>query len=335
MVEGVPGAGKTLYALEQIVAALRAGKHVWTNVRLKSHWPAVVVRYGWRSKLWSAERLYEEAWRVRDRVHYISSADQLPQTVGAEGSRLMVFDEAQLEFNCRESKDRGKAFLLWFSQHRKFGFDVLLIAQDYKMVDRQVRTLAEQVVTSYNLARWTVSFLFLFTVPVGPLVRALVGPLFLRRARYADGLPNAVLWREMSTVPRTVATLYDTTQVYGVGNLARVEKHGDDYSRRNGGVSLDAPVTVGWRAWSNDEDEATRTPVQPPYTVLPVSGDDFGYPPEVVSRETGGREASESRERLAAPLEIDTAEQLRKTEGGRRLVDLLRERARQPAAMRA
>lgn len=56
----------------------------------------------------------------------------------------LVIDECQLLFNSRlwTQKDR-LAWLEFFSQHRKFGYRVIFIAQSAKMVDNQFRMLIE------------------------------------------------------------------------------------------------------------------------------------------------------------------------------------------------
>lgn len=61
-----------------------------------------------------------------------------------EGELLLIIDESQLLFNSREwgKSDRG-LWLSFFSQHRKLGFDVILIAQNDRMLDRQIRSLIE------------------------------------------------------------------------------------------------------------------------------------------------------------------------------------------------
>lgn len=56
----------------------------------------------------------------------------------------LVLDECQLLFNSRlwTSKDRI-AWLEFFSQHRKYGYKVIFVAQSAKMVDNQFRMLIE------------------------------------------------------------------------------------------------------------------------------------------------------------------------------------------------
>jgi zona occludens toxin len=61
-----------------------------------------------------------------------------------EGSLLLVIDECQLIFNAREWNIKGRAdWLSFFTQHRKFGYDIILVAQFDRMIDRQIRALIE------------------------------------------------------------------------------------------------------------------------------------------------------------------------------------------------
>lgn len=57
---------------------------------------------------------------------------------------ILIIDECQLLFNSRRwnSKDR-LAWLEFLSQHRKYGYKIILIAQSAKMIDNQFRMLVE------------------------------------------------------------------------------------------------------------------------------------------------------------------------------------------------
>lgn len=61
-----------------------------------------------------------------------------------EGSFLLVIDEAQRIFNSRtwNNKDRND-WITFFAEHRHLGFDIILIAQNDRMLDRQIRALIE------------------------------------------------------------------------------------------------------------------------------------------------------------------------------------------------
>ena len=61
-----------------------------------------------------------------------------------EGEILLVIDECQLLFNSRDWGRRNRAqWCSFFSQHRKFGYEVVLVAQMDRMLDRQIRGLIE------------------------------------------------------------------------------------------------------------------------------------------------------------------------------------------------
>lgn len=61
-----------------------------------------------------------------------------------EGGIRLYIDEAQLLFNAREWQQNGRAdWISFFTQHRKYGYDIYLVAQFDRMLDRQVRSLLE------------------------------------------------------------------------------------------------------------------------------------------------------------------------------------------------
>lgn len=61
-----------------------------------------------------------------------------------EGAIKLYIDECQLVFNAREWNIKGRAeWLSFFTQHRHLGYDIYLVAQFDRMVDRQIRSLIE------------------------------------------------------------------------------------------------------------------------------------------------------------------------------------------------
>lgn len=83
-----------------------------------------------------------------------------------EDSILLVIDECQLLFNSRDWQQKGRAdWLSFFTQHRKLGYKVLLIAQSDRMIDKQIRSLIEYEYThrkmsNYGWQGWLMSLLF-------------------------------------------------------------------------------------------------------------------------------------------------------------------------------
>jgi zona occludens toxin (predicted ATPase) len=61
-----------------------------------------------------------------------------------EGSIRLYIDECQIIFNSRSWNESGRsAWIKFFTQHRKLGYDVVLVAQFDSMVDKQIRSLIE------------------------------------------------------------------------------------------------------------------------------------------------------------------------------------------------
>lgn len=79
-----------------------------------------------------------------------------------EGAIRLYIDECQLLFNAREWNVKGrKEWLSFFTQHRKYGYDIFLVAQFDRMIDRQIRSLIEYEYIHRkvkNFGRWGMFF---------------------------------------------------------------------------------------------------------------------------------------------------------------------------------
>lgn len=61
-----------------------------------------------------------------------------------EDSIFLFIDESQLLFNSRDWNSAGrKEWLSFFTQHRKYGYNIVLVAQFDLMLDKQIRSLIE------------------------------------------------------------------------------------------------------------------------------------------------------------------------------------------------
>lgn len=134
---GTPGTGKSLHAAHEIRQTLNRHnpRPVIGNFKLDALAP---VKHGEMFSYYPNNELTpdllvdfaDDCWSKRDffREDYIT----------------FVADECQLLWNSRlwTQKDRI-AWLEFFSQHRKYGYKVIFIAQSAKMVDNQFRMLIE------------------------------------------------------------------------------------------------------------------------------------------------------------------------------------------------
>lgn len=114
-----------------------------------------------------------------------------------EDEILLVIDECQILFNAREwgRKNSNRAeWCSFFTQHRKLGYEIVLIAQFDRMLDRQIRSLIEyewvhRKVSNFGINGKLMSLLFfgkLFvTVKVWYPMKEKVGSeFFVARKKY-------------------------------------------------------------------------------------------------------------------------------------------------------
>lgn len=134
---GTPGSGKSLHTAERLYYWLRIGKPAICNFDIdlkkvsKKHWKNLKFEY-----------LPNEKITVKFLIEYARKYWNGKQ-IREEGI-MLVIDEAQLLFNAREWAKTGRAdWLSFFSQHRKYGYHIILVAQYDRMIDRQIRSLIE------------------------------------------------------------------------------------------------------------------------------------------------------------------------------------------------
>jgi hypothetical protein len=201
-----PGGGKSYTSVNLIVEAILAGKCVAGNVELVGDWPQRIARRHWPFwiRRFARKRFLDHA---RDRYHFSEDLEELfnIRLDGKGESRgLMVLDEAHNWMNARSwSKGDRAEIVRFFSQHRKFGWDVELIAQDAEMIDKQVRVLAEYIAYGRNLkkAKWGGVRLFPFN-------------LFLVVVCW-HASRRVVVERKLYRLRRWVANLYDHEATFG------------------------------------------------------------------------------------------------------------------------
>lgn len=219
VMQGTPGSGKSAAAVARALLHIRKGGVVAANFSLVDGWADVLSK----KHIWSMfddQFRYENAlsywkrfYRV-DSVSGIKSINPRAEAVGmykddggySEGQGLLILDECQLIFNSRKW-DKNMQWIEFFTQHRKLGWHVLLIAHTIEMVDSQIRPLAEYESRFRNLQKVKIPVVGL---PVSPV------PLFLVIRRYA-GLgagASVVADRDLYPLPLWAARLYDSLLVF-------------------------------------------------------------------------------------------------------------------------
>lgn len=145
---GTPGSGKSYHVAQYVYNALR-----YRNVRILSN-----CEYDF-----SGTRCHSERYNYIDIRDFTVDActqfcvESIRLSGGKirEGMSLIIIDEAQLLYNARNWQQTDKAgWLQFYSQHRKYGCDIILISQSDGMLDKQIRSLIEYNIIHRKVSRF-------------------------------------------------------------------------------------------------------------------------------------------------------------------------------------
>lgn len=229
--QGTPGSGKSAVAVARAMMHLKKGGVVAANFSLVDGWAETVASKMLISRLpfgLGDEYRHKKACSLHGRYFRVDSLDAIrsinPRELAvdlyedkggySEGAGLLILDEAQLVFNSRKWQD-NLPWIEFFTQHRKLGWNVVLIAHTQEMIDSQIRPLAEYESRFRNLQKIKFPILGL---PLSPF------PMFLVIKRYA-GLgagASVVADRDVFPLPLWAAKLYDSLEVFSFRNDADV-----------------------------------------------------------------------------------------------------------------
>lgn len=189
---GTPGSGKSLYACYNIIHKLKSGKGVIANFNIDiSYFKKRKVKFTY---------IDNSDLSVKFLVDYAKKNHKPNQ----EGQTWLYIDEASILFNSREwDKSNRKDWIKFFQQHRKLGFEVVLICQQDRMLDRQIRAFIE---TEYKFRSIKNYKLF------GSILNVAFGGLFLKVEYWYPCKLRCS--SEMFTYDKRKAELYDTYSIF-------------------------------------------------------------------------------------------------------------------------
>jgi len=131
---GTPGSGKSLHTASVIYWTLKRGRPVIANFPIDT------------GKIKGMKGEFQEVTNdtLTPSFLYEYSNNYFHGGRTKESEILLVIDECQLMFNARDWNIEGRReWASFFTQHRKPGYDVILVAQFDRMIDRQIRSLIE------------------------------------------------------------------------------------------------------------------------------------------------------------------------------------------------
>lgn len=219
LIQGTPGSGKSAIALVMGLSHLCSGGAFAANFDLVEDWAFLLSGLNFRVRLGLSDRI-ERANTLRKRCFRIGTADTIfdlstrlstcglsPEYAAKrEGKGLLILDEAQLIFNSRQWSS-NRQWIEFFTQHRKLGWNIILIAHHIQMIDKQVRPLVEIESRFRNLKN---IHLPIIPIPLSPVNAFLVVRFYAGHGPGAGMVHN----RNLFFLDKRLAQLYDTLRVF-------------------------------------------------------------------------------------------------------------------------
>lgn len=129
---GTPGSGKSMHMAKDIRDRMIMGKPTICNFQINT------------TKFKRANFLYLPNHELTPDFLINYSREYFKTHRFKEGTIHLYIDECQLIFNAREWQQNGRnLWLSFFTQHRHYGYDIILVAQFDRMIDRYIRSLIE------------------------------------------------------------------------------------------------------------------------------------------------------------------------------------------------
>lgn len=146
---GTPGSGKSFHAVVDIINKTKKKD----KNKVIANFPLV-----FKTKKQQENFIYVDNPELT--ISYLENYARQNHKIGVEGQTLVVMDEAQILFNSRDwgtNSNKRMAWIKFFSQHRKYGYNFIMIAQFDRMIDKQIRSLVE-----YEVAHMKMNNFFVF-----------------------------------------------------------------------------------------------------------------------------------------------------------------------------
>ncbi len=210
---GTPGSGKSFHATQKIFYRLRyVGGRVIANFPINTDYVSFSF-FGYLKK-----RFFKNSNPKKHKIGNFTYSNNNDLTVqflkdyakhnhlkGKEHQTLVVIDECGIMFNSRNFGRQDRMdWIEFFSLHRHYGYDFILISQSDRMIDRQIRAFVEYEHKHRNVGHFKV---------FGKILALLCGGSLFIDVTMFYGMREKVS-SEYFRYSKKIASLYDSYLLY-------------------------------------------------------------------------------------------------------------------------
>lgn len=213
---GLPGSGKSLHCAKMIDQYHRRGKNVICNFEVNEHfWDKkknlkknkYTGEYGIIQEVANDNLTVDYLLDFAEKYHEHNDRGQIK-----EKQTLLIIDECQTMFNSRSWNQKGRSnWIIFFTQHRKFGYTVILVSQNKNLIDKQMRGVFEYDFEHRNVKNFKI---------IGLVLSIILRNFFIIPVKWmASGKHDHV---EFMIAPRKYYKLYDSYKIFDTKTLRQV-----------------------------------------------------------------------------------------------------------------
>lgn len=172
-VNGRPGGGKSLFMAEKIYKKMKRGTNVIANFEInmdyfnKCRHSEKLGKFIYVSNAEFTTQAYLNIDPREKKFSYIDGLwgfalnfhlnNKRKDRSVKEHQTILVLDECGIIFNSRTFSARDRlSWLDFFINHRKLGYDIYLIAQDEKQIDKQIREMFQKEIECRDVGKMKV-----------------------------------------------------------------------------------------------------------------------------------------------------------------------------------
>lgn len=154
---GTPGSGKSLHV----------ARDIYNRLNYNKKYPNVICNFNININMIKnkkAKFIYKDNSDLT--VDFLVKYAIENHVLGKENQTLVVVDECSVIWNARswQSSFNRDEWLKFFVQHRKLGYNFILISQNDRQIDRQIRSLFEYNIIHRKINNFKIGKLFPFPV---------------------------------------------------------------------------------------------------------------------------------------------------------------------------
>lgn len=206
---GTPGSGKSLHCAKEIYGKIVRKKNVIANFDINTSVFHKKKKKGLFVYLDNSDMNPELLMDLALSYHKRNVNGHI-----VEHQSLLVIDECAIMFNSRDwqAPDRMK-WAIFFQQHRKYGYDIILITQFDRLIDRQIRSVVEYEVIHRKVSNFqAIGFL------LGLFFK---GNIFVAVTKWYQ--VNERMSSEFFVLLPKYAQLYDSYKIFGAQPAAGIQ----------------------------------------------------------------------------------------------------------------